>query len=80
MCGRYHGWLPVMYVSRLPILLSYRMRFPGQTTSTWMHPLPGLEGWFRLDSPATPERIRMACCDELSGPFAGPDFQALASC
>ncbi|KAL6770287.1 XDH1 [Auxenochlorella protothecoides x Auxenochlorella symbiontica] len=40
----------------------------------------GLEGWFRLDSPATPERIRMACCDELSGPFAGPDFQALASC
>ena len=39
----------------------------------------GIDGWFRLDSPATPERIRMACCDQLTADFAGPDFQALAS-
>ncbi len=40
----------------------------------------GHSGWFRLDAPATPERLRMACADELTAPFAGPDFRAKHSC
>jgi xanthine dehydrogenase/oxidase len=32
----------------------------------------GLEGFFRLDSPATCERIRMACCDDITKHFADP--------
>ena len=29
----------------------------------------GCNDWFALDNPATPERIRMACLDELIAPF-----------
>ena len=35
----------------------------------------GLHGFFVLDSPATPERIRMACADEFTRAFAAHDFQ-----
>jgi xanthine dehydrogenase/oxidase len=38
------------------------------------------EGFFRMDSPATPERLRMACPDHLTGSFAPPDFRVLTSC
>lgn len=34
----------------------------------------GHTGWFPLDSPATPERIRMACLDEFTEPFVSSDF------
>lgn len=34
----------------------------------------GLSGWFPLDNPATPERIRMACVDEFTAPFINSDF------
>ncbi|KAJ4876611.1 Xanthine dehydrogenase 1 [Raphanus sativus] len=35
----------------------------------------GLGGkWFPLDTPATPERIRMACFDEFTSPFVSIDF------
>jgi xanthine dehydrogenase/oxidase len=34
----------------------------------------GLTNWFPLETPATPERIRMACFDEFSAPFANSDF------
>ncbi len=30
-----------------------------------------LPGWFHMDAPATPERLRMACADELTAPFTG---------
>ncbi|CAN6803431.1 unnamed protein product [Brassica oleracea] len=30
--------------------------------------------WFSLDTPATPERIRMACFDEFTCPFVSSDF------
>ncbi|CAI5525077.1 unnamed protein product [Closterium sp. Naga37s-1] len=33
----------------------------------------GHTGFFRLDSPATPERIRLACADQLTEPFCGPN-------
>ncbi|KAK3250085.1 xylitol dehydrogenase, partial [Cymbomonas tetramitiformis] len=31
--------------------------------------------WFQLDSPATPERIRMACADSLTAPYAAPTLR-----
>ncbi|KAK7402210.1 hypothetical protein VNO78_14292 [Psophocarpus tetragonolobus] len=34
----------------------------------------GCNDWFPLDSPATPERIRMACLDELTSSFVNSDF------
>lgn len=35
----------------------------------------GHNGWFVLDTPATPERIRMACADEFTKPFAEPNMR-----
>ncbi|PSR86829.1 Xanthine dehydrogenase [Actinidia chinensis var. chinensis] len=35
----------------------------------------GHTGWFPLDNPATPERIRMACADEFVTPFVNYDFR-----
>ena len=40
----------------------------------------GIEGWFQLDSPCTPERLRMACADELTKPYAAPDLRPKLSC
>ncbi|KAL5766596.1 hypothetical protein ACOSP7_017213 [Xanthoceras sorbifolium] len=34
----------------------------------------GHNEWFPLDNPATPERIRMACLDEFTAPFASSDY------
>ena len=39
----------------------------------------GLTEHFTLNSPATPEKIRMACADDLTAPFAPPDFVPKAS-
>ncbi|KAG1664511.1 hypothetical protein FOA52_007775 [Chlamydomonas sp. UWO 241] len=36
------------------------------------------KGWFLLDAPATPERLRMACGDNLAG--VAPNFAAKISC
>ncbi|XP_057953561.1 xanthine dehydrogenase 1-like [Malania oleifera] len=35
----------------------------------------GFNDWFPLDSPATPERIRMACIDQFTMPFVGSHFR-----
>lgn len=35
----------------------------------------GHDEWFPLDSPATPERIRMACVDQFTGAFADADYR-----
>ncbi|KAL5708166.1 hypothetical protein ACHQM5_018991 [Ranunculus cassubicifolius] len=35
----------------------------------------GYNDWFPLDNPATPERIRMACIDDFTKLFAGPDYR-----
>lgn len=40
----------------------------------------GLEGWFNMDSPATPERLRMACADHITEPFGGADITVKLSC
>lgn len=34
-----------------------------------------LHGWFVLDTPATPERIRMACADAFTRPHAGDNLR-----
>ena len=39
----------------------------------------GHPGWFQLDAPATAERLRMACADHLTAPYAAPDLQVKAS-
>ncbi|KAM1342911.1 hypothetical protein ACFX11_007181 [Malus domestica] len=39
----------------------------------------GSNEWFPLDNPATPERIRMACLDEMIEPFVSTDFRAKLS-
>jgi len=40
----------------------------------------GHTGFFQLDSPATPERLRMACADHLTAPFAPPHLRCKISC
>ena len=40
----------------------------------------GHPGWFQLDSPCTPERLRMACADELTAPYAALDLRPKMSC
>uniref|UniRef100_A0A1D1XDN3 xanthine dehydrogenase n=1 Tax=Anthurium amnicola TaxID=1678845 RepID=A0A1D1XDN3_9ARAE len=35
----------------------------------------GYGDWFPLDNPATPERIRMACMDDFTKPFANLDYR-----
>ncbi|KAM1415457.1 hypothetical protein ACFX2I_007105 [Malus domestica] len=39
----------------------------------------GSNEWFPLDNPATPERIRMGCLDEIIEPFVSTDFRAKLS-
>ena len=38
------------------------------------------DAWFPLDLPATPERLRMACADDLTAPYAPPGLMPKISC
>lgn len=40
----------------------------------------GHTGWFVLDAPATPERLRMLCADHITAPYAAPDIRPKISC
>ncbi len=40
----------------------------------------GVEGYFHLDAPATPERLRMACMDGIAAGLVDKDFVAKISC
>jgi len=40
----------------------------------------GCDEWFQLDLPATPERLRMACADEVLEGIAAPDLRPKMSC
>lgn len=40
----------------------------------------GLDGWFRLDLPATPERLRLSCADDLTQPYCPPGMLPKISC
>lgn len=59
----------------------------GKCTALWQEAVyaarsDGGQGnaFFRMDSPATPERLRMACPDHLTAPFAAPTYSVLTSC
>lgn len=39
----------------------------------------GSKEWFPLDNPATPERIRMACLDEITAGIISSDFRTKLS-
>lgn len=40
----------------------------------------GLAGWFVMDAPATPERLRLLCADELAREYADPNIRPKISC
>jgi xanthine dehydrogenase/oxidase len=40
----------------------------------------GKPGWFVLDAPATPERLRLLCADELAQRYAPADVRPKISC
>ncbi|GLC34818.1 hypothetical protein PLESTB_001167600 [Pleodorina starrii] len=40
----------------------------------------GLSGYFHMDAPATPERLRLLCSDEVVKPYAQPDIRPKISC
>ncbi len=40
----------------------------------------GLSGWFRLDLPATPERLRLSCADHMTEPYCPPGMLPKISC
>ncbi len=40
----------------------------------------GHTGYFVLDAPATPERLRLLCADGIAAEYAPADFRAKISC
>ena len=40
----------------------------------------GHGGYFVMDSPATPERLRMLCADAITAPLAAADLRPHISC
>ncbi|GBG80495.1 hypothetical protein CBR_g30957 [Chara braunii] len=69
------GILSSKAVGEPPLFLSASVFFAVKDAIAAARRERGLKGWFALDSPATPERIRMACADEFTAPFAGPDLR-----
>jgi len=76
--------LPMVYSSKAvgepPFFLGASVFFALKEAVYAARKDAGLEGWFQLDSPATPERLRMACADHLTEPFGGADIQVKLSC
>ncbi|RZC77500.1 hypothetical protein C5167_001722 [Papaver somniferum] len=62
-------------VGEPPFFLATSIFFAIKDAITAARAEVGLNEWFPLDNPATPERIRMACADDLTKPFAGPDYR-----
>ncbi|MCL7031662.1 hypothetical protein MKW94_008043 [Papaver nudicaule] len=58
-----------------PFFLAASVFFAIKDAITTARPEVGLHEWFPLDNAATPERIRMACADDFTKPFAGPDYR-----
>ncbi|XP_043916138.1 xanthine dehydrogenase/oxidase-like [Protopterus annectens] len=53
-------------VGEPPLFLSASVFFAIKDAITFARAESGIKGSFRLDSPATPERIRLACADEFT--------------
>jgi len=62
-------------VGEPPLFLAVSALFAVKAAISAARKDAGHTGWFVLDSPATPERIRMACADEFTRPFAQPDIR-----
>lgn len=62
-------------VGEPPFFLASSVFFAIKDAITAARSEVGLSGWFHLDNPATPERIRMACVDEFTKPFLDSDFR-----
>ncbi|KAI4386257.1 hypothetical protein MLD38_004203 [Melastoma candidum] len=62
-------------VGEPPFFLASSVFFAIKDAITAARSDAGYTGWFPLDNPATPERIRMACLDEFTAPFVDPDYR-----
>lgn len=58
-------------VGEPPFLLAMSVFFAAKAAAAAARADAGVPGWFQLDAPATPERLRLACVDALSAPYCG---------
>jgi len=76
--------LPMVYSSKAvgepPFFLGASVFFALKEAVYAARKDAGIEGWFQMDSPATPERLRMACADHLTEPFGGVNVRVKLSC
>ncbi|KAL3157593.1 hypothetical protein ABBQ32_012044 [Trebouxia sp. C0010 RCD-2024] len=76
--------LPMVYSSKAigepPFFLGASVFFALKEAVYEARKDAGIEGWFQMDSPATPERLRMACADHLTEPFGGANIRVKLSC
>ncbi|KNA16760.1 hypothetical protein SOVF_086250 [Spinacia oleracea] len=62
-------------VGEPPFFLASAVLFAIKDAITAARAEAGYSGWFPLDNPATPERIRMACIDDITSRFVGSEFR-----
>lgn len=62
-------------VGEPPFFLASAVFFAIKDAITAARAQAGCNGWFPLDNPATPERIRMACTDEFTSRFVDSKFR-----
>lgn len=62
-------------VGEPPFFLASSVFFAIKDAITATREEAGYKGWFPLDNPATPERIRMACTDEFTSRFVDSKFR-----
>ncbi|MQM12725.1 hypothetical protein Taro_045645, partial [Colocasia esculenta] len=62
-------------VGEPPFFLASAVFFAIKDAITAARAEEGYNGWFPLDNPATPERIRMTCIDDFTKPFANLDYR-----
>ena len=62
-------------VGEPPLFLAASAVFALKDAITSARKDSGLDGFFVLDTPATPERVRMACADEITAKIVRPDMR-----
>lgn len=62
-------------VGEPPFFLAASVLFAIKDAVTAARADSGHNGWFHLDNPVTPERIRMACLDLFTEKFVDADFR-----
>ena len=66
-------------VGEPPFLLAMSVFFAAKAAAAAARADAGHPEWFPLDAPATPERLRLACLDDISAPLFGADARARQS-